>query len=434
MGACGAMPRRKSTHVDDPAAVGRRLKEARLRGGLSQRELAFTGCSSAYISRIEAGDRIPSLQLLREMGRRLGVSEDYLATGAERRDEHATLLEAEISLRLDEREAAARLYREVLSEARRPEERVGALVGLGQLAFREGKPRDAIASLEEARIVAGADLVEEPGWADTLGRAYASIDQLDAAVRIFEQALAAAQERDDAVDAVRFTVLLANAQIDSTDFDAAEKLLERIVDLAKDSKDPIFHARLYWSQSRLHAAREDPRRAARYARKALDLLELTEHTYYTAQAHQLLAHIELDRKRPEEAMALVRRGLDLLGEAGTPVDIALFNLEEARALLQLERHEEAAAFAMEASGLLAGASPQDAGRGYALVAEVFAELGDSQKALELYELAAETLSAYPSRYLLEVYEKLAQLLEDEGRKEEAFTVLKKAVAAQTGAS
>ena len=65
------MPRRKSTHVDDPHAVGRRLKEARARAGLSQRQLSFPGCSPAYISRIEAGDRIPSLQLLREMGRKL---------------------------------------------------------------------------------------------------------------------------------------------------------------------------------------------------------------------------------------------------------------------------------------------------------------------------------------------------------------------------
>ena len=78
------MPRRKSTHVDDPAAVGRRLREARERAGSSQRQLSFDGCSPAYISRIEAGERIPSLQLLREMGRRLGVSEDYLATGLER--------------------------------------------------------------------------------------------------------------------------------------------------------------------------------------------------------------------------------------------------------------------------------------------------------------------------------------------------------------
>jgi tetratricopeptide (TPR) repeat protein len=89
---------------------------------------------------------------------------------------------------------------------------------------------------------------------------------------------------------------------------------------------------------------------------------------------------------------------------------------------------------MDASGLLADASPQDGGRGYAVVAEVFSELGDSRKALELYELAAELLSATPSRYLVEVYEKLAQVLEAEGQRDEALDVLKKAVAIQTHTS
>src|SRR5213083_3153924 len=94
------MPRRKSTHFDNPVEVGRRLKEARERAGLSQRQLSFPGCSPAYISRIEAGDRIPSLQLLREMGRRLGVSEDYLATGSERHDQTSILVQPDITLRL----------------------------------------------------------------------------------------------------------------------------------------------------------------------------------------------------------------------------------------------------------------------------------------------------------------------------------------------
>jgi len=425
------LPRRKSTHVDDPRAVGLRLREARARASLSQRELSFPGCSPAYISRIEAGDRIPSLQLLREMGRRLGVSEDYLATGAERHDEKALLLEAEISLRLEERELAAELYAEALKGATTSDERSLALVGLGQLAYRDGKPREAIAHLEEARSIARTDLADQPGWADTLGRAYASIDQLEAASGIFERSLKAAEERNDPIEAVRFAVLLANAYIDKTEFDAAEQLLERILTLAPDSRDPIFRARLYWSQSRLHAARGDHPRAARYARKALNLLELTEHTYYTAQAHQLLAHIELDRRRPEEAIELLEKGLALLADGGTPIDIALFKLEQARALIQLERHEEAASLAMDASGLLADAAPLDAGRGYALVGEVFAELGDPRKALELYELAAEMLSSHPSRYLVEVYEKLAQVLEAEGQKDEALDVLKKAVAIQT---
>src|SRR6476659_7266880 len=346
------VPRRKSTHVDDPREVGRRLREARDRAGLSQRQLSFPGCSPAYISRIEAGDRIPSLQLLREMGRRVGVSEDFLATGTERHDENAVLIEAEINLRLDEREEAAKLYGEALAHATTGDEQTRALAGLGQLAFRQGKPREAIARLEEARAIGRVDLADYPGWADTLGRAYASVDQLDAAISLFESSLKSAEERHDAVEAIRFAVLLANALIDKTDFAAAEQLLARILELTSDSSDPVVRARLYWSQSRLAAAQEDQQRAARYARHALDLLELTEQTYYTAQAHQLLAHIELDRQHPSDALDLLEKGLDLLSDNGTPVDVALFKLEEARALIQLDRPEEAASLALDATGRL----------------------------------------------------------------------------------
>jgi tetratricopeptide (TPR) repeat protein len=424
------MPRRKSTHVDDPVEVGRRLREARERAGLSQRQLSFPGCSPAYISRIEAGDRIPSLQLLREMGKRLGVSEDYLATGTERHDENAVLVEAEINLRLDERDEAAKLYGEALRQATSSDEQARALAGLGQLAYREGKPREAIARLEEARAVGRVDLADYPSWADTLGRSYALVDQLDAAASLFESSLNSAEKRHDGVEAIRFAVLLANALIDKTDFDAAEQLLARIVELT-DSSDPVVRARLYWSQSRLAAAQEDHHRAARYARHALDLLELTEQTYYTAQAHQLLAHIELDRQQPRDALDLLEKGLDLLADNGTPVDVALFKLEEARALIQLDRPEEAASLALEAAGLLSDASPYDSGRGYAVVADVYAELGDTSKAIEVYELAAERMSSHPSRYLMETYEKLAALLESSGRQDDALGVLKKAVAIQT---
>ena len=101
------MPRQKSTHVDSPKAVGERLKAARERAGLSQRQLSFPGCSPAYISRIESGDRIPSLQLLRELGRRLNVTEDFLATGNDTPFERGSaLLEAEVLLRLNDLDAA----------------------------------------------------------------------------------------------------------------------------------------------------------------------------------------------------------------------------------------------------------------------------------------------------------------------------------------
>ena len=78
--------RARTPHYDDPAAVGKRIFDAREAAGLSQRELAFPGCSAAYISRIERGERVPSLQVLREIARRTGVSEEALAYGRETLD------------------------------------------------------------------------------------------------------------------------------------------------------------------------------------------------------------------------------------------------------------------------------------------------------------------------------------------------------------
>lgn len=89
------------SHVDDPAAVGRRLKDARVAAGLSQRQLSFPGCSAAYISRLEAGDRVPSLQLLRKLALKLNADEDHLATGIARVEQAPPeLVEMEVERRL----------------------------------------------------------------------------------------------------------------------------------------------------------------------------------------------------------------------------------------------------------------------------------------------------------------------------------------------
>ena len=78
--------RARTPHYDDPAAVGLRIRGAREAAGLSQRALSFPGCSPAYVSRIERGERVPSLQVIREIARRASVSEQILAFGREALD------------------------------------------------------------------------------------------------------------------------------------------------------------------------------------------------------------------------------------------------------------------------------------------------------------------------------------------------------------
>ncbi len=422
------MARKKSTHVDDPAASGLRLKSARERAGLSQRQLAFPGCSAAYISRIEAGERTASLQVLRELGGRLGISDEYLATGRITLP-FSTLDDAEVALRLDNMEEAARLFRSALKDAPGNPERSRALEGLGQVAFRGGDPNLAVDLLEKALSLVEDDVSERPQLAESLARAYASLGQLARSIAVLERCVDAYSS--DPVQYVRFAGLLGAALTDSGNFAEAERVLAAALVRGREVADPYTRARLYWSESRLHLEQGRSDSAARYARRTLEILRTTEDNYAIALVLQSLGHIYLDLDRPQEALELLREGRGLIAAAGTPLEIARYRIEEARALAALGDKEEAAALALEVGNELRGTHPVDSGRSYALLGEIFADLGETARARELLELAVETLEQQaPNRYLVQAYKRLAGLLKSDGDTEAAFGVLERALGVQ----
>ena len=61
----------------------RRLKVARQEAGLSQRELATGICSTSLLSRLEAGTRQPSVDTVRDLASRLGVTPSDLTGEAD---------------------------------------------------------------------------------------------------------------------------------------------------------------------------------------------------------------------------------------------------------------------------------------------------------------------------------------------------------------
>jgi transcriptional regulator with XRE-family HTH domain len=69
-------------------SIGARIKRLRRERGLSQRALSSPGVSYAYLSRIEADARVPSVKALRQLARRLGVSVEQLETGEPTATEH----------------------------------------------------------------------------------------------------------------------------------------------------------------------------------------------------------------------------------------------------------------------------------------------------------------------------------------------------------
>lgn len=418
------MSRQDSAHIDSAAAVGERLRRARTEAGLRQADLSFPGCTIGYISRIESGHRVPSLQVIRRLAERLGVSESWLAQGVDDPTPAASaLLDASVALRLDDLELAEQVYEELARTTSERRLRAGALAGLGQVAYRRGALETAIERFEEAFALT-EEFEDASAAADTLGRAHARSGDADAAIGLFRRWLHRAREAGDPVDTLRFSVLLANALIDSAHFREAAELLATVVDETRGG-DPMQLARIYWSQSRLHAMRGEPALATRYARKAYELLEASEHTFLRAKAHQSLAFAELDAGRAAEALDLLGRGRELMGESGTPQDVAEFQLEEARALTRIGRMDEAASLAMATASILRDGHPLDAGRCYGEIAYAFDRAGEPERAGELYELAIEFLDQGPNRFLAETYLHYGELLERRGDKDAAFTVYKR---------
>src|SRR5678815_640421 len=95
-----------SVPADSPReGVGARLKRLRLERGMSQRDLSAPGVSYAYISRIEAGARQPSVKALRKLAATLNVSVEYLETGSDlssNDERELRLTDLELRLRLDQ--------------------------------------------------------------------------------------------------------------------------------------------------------------------------------------------------------------------------------------------------------------------------------------------------------------------------------------------
>jgi transcriptional regulator with XRE-family HTH domain len=142
--------------------VGARLKRLRVERGFSQRELSSPGVSYAYISRIEAGARTPSVKALRKLSQKLGVSVEFLETGRDIRDvddRELRLTDAELELRLQgDTSAAEQKLEEILDESRAAGDRASAAraaIGLGFTAAHRGNHLDAVERLEAA-------LAEEP--------------------------------------------------------------------------------------------------------------------------------------------------------------------------------------------------------------------------------------------------------------------------------
>ena len=199
-------------------SLGERLKRLRLERGFSQRELASPGVSYAYISRIEAGARQPSVKALRKLAQKLGVSTDYLETGSEVRADELRglrLSEAELRLRLEQdADASAEEFGALLEEAGEAgdsEAVLRARLGVGEAAARRGDYDEAVVQLEIPLSEGAISPLTHADVFATLARSYSALGRPERAVELLERCLAEVREKapEDAAAEVRFATYLS---------------------------------------------------------------------------------------------------------------------------------------------------------------------------------------------------------------------------------
>lgn len=289
--------------------VGERLRRLRQERGLSQRAIASRGVSHAYISRIEAGSRVPSVKALRMLAERLGVSAEYLETGADvlpRESLELGLADAELELRLGS--GVPKGLDELVAQAERLADaqllgRALALAGLA--AARAGDQRGAVAFLQRATEQAPIDATEHADVFITLGTAYIALDEEEKAIELYERCLdEVIAKGDDASNRIRYATHLSFALADSGRIDRAAEVLEAVVDAPTDAYSRV---RVQWSLARLTVMQGRDRTALRHMQSAIALLEATEDSLHLARAELMCAEILVWSGDNERAVQHVAR-------------------------------------------------------------------------------------------------------------------------------
>jgi tetratricopeptide (TPR) repeat protein len=424
-----------------PESIGRRLRRLRLERKLSQRELSSPGVSYAYISRIEAEARRPSVKALRQLAPKLGVSVEYLETGSDLREvdeRELRLADAELKLRLagdpgDALDTVQEIHDDAIA-AGDSSSALRARVVLGLAEARAGKNTAAVERLEAA---IGSEVLspsQRPDVYATLGQCYAALGQPQRAVDLFDDCLDRVVEEhpEDTTNQVRFSTYLSYALSDLGDLGRAEGVLEDALAQAKQVTDPYTRVRLYWSLARLNEIRGQPAAALEYIRRAIALLEVTEDTLHLARAHLLCGTIMTSQGKVQEAGAQFDAAERMFGQKPDPLDLANLRADQARRAGLLHRPEESEELAREALSALGDDHPAEQGVVLAILAEALAQQ-EKPEANETFERAVALIAEHGRQVdKADALRAWARYLRRSGRESEALDVLDRA--AQLSAS
>ena len=344
----------------DAGLLGRRIRHARQRAGMTQGDAAGTDMSTAYISRIEAGQRRPGADLLIALAERLTCTAEELLAPDDSVITFDAAVVARVTLELDYADLELRTgspeltlerVAAVLAESERttavPPELCHQARLLQALAREAVGPRADAIDLFEHIVADDTDVLRLLKAYTALSRCYRDSTDYARAADIGERALAVLgqEQLDSSAEGLQLTVTVASAHFERGDVNHAVRICERALDQAESLDSPEARAAAYWNTSIMESRQGRVDAALPLAEKALSLLEVAEDSRSQTRLRIQLGvlHLQSDPPLPLEALKILDRAeIDGRVSGINEADRARIQMGQARAHFLLGALLEAA--------------------------------------------------------------------------------------------
>ncbi len=378
--------------------LAERIRDERVRAGLSQTALAGDDFSPSYISLIESGRRTPTEAALHVIAARLGTTADFLRYGDKAPSEERARLEigyARLALTngeaqeakdrleaLDLASISPRFHVEAKHALARALEMLGDLDG--SVAVLEPLLEDALVNrrtLEAARLA--TDLVASYHDAGDLSRS------VELGERVLEeverQGIAGTDEH------LRLASTILWSYYERGDLLFATHRAAELIALADDKGTMLGRGSIYWNASLVAEGRGDLGEARRLAERALAYLSegAASRDVPRLRSHYAWLLLRADPPDPTKALDHLDRAMNDLRLIGSESDLARCEFEMGRAYLLLGDAPRAEELAQAGLARLDQSSPLDVCNGRMLMGDALAVQGRMDEAQRSYRWAAD---------------------------------------------
>jgi tetratricopeptide (TPR) repeat protein len=424
--------RRRRVVVDDrplAAAIGKRIRAARRRVGLTQQALAGNRYTKAYISALETGVAKPSMAALNYLADRLGMPTSAFVSDTETA---WGLLDADLRLASGDFGTALEAYQDLLAAEPSRTELPSILLGLSETLCRLDRASEAIRPATEA-----SGLFEEQGrlaerqyamyW-QSYGH-YAS-DNADEARGLLRGILDNLREDPHADPDLIVRVLIAMGAVETIvgETQAALAYLSEADALAGD-QDARRRASYLHNIAIGYSQSGDYEAAIRAGMRSLTLFREADAQRETAGIANSLALAYLQTQSTDRARDMARLARSTAERLGDDRILANLADTEARIALAGGNFADAERLADEAIRLAESTSNRKALLdGLVTKARAVVDAGRGDEAIALYERAAEIArSVGPSARRREVLGAWADALAGMGRHDQAYELMREAL-------